>query len=273
MRISCPEQMLGDRSFAEKLDIVRRLGFDGIDARSDTLRNSENLELVRKSGLPVASVFSQVRTPSLLDAAATDRAAAVETVLERIGVAVSAGAENMILVPVFGPPRLSLAVDDAAMHRIESALLLVALKEIGSRLGNLPLDVVLEPLNRKETHFLTDPVEAAQICRTVDEPRIATMVDTYHCFQEGIDPATCIAEMPDQLRLVHVSDSSRGLPGEGEVDFAAVLAALHRVTYTGWLGYECRKIETDDDLAALETSLQWLRGLDTGRTGSEGGNA
>jgi sugar phosphate isomerase/epimerase len=78
--------------------------------------------------------------------------------------------------------------------------------------------------------------------------------------------------MPGQLRLVHVSDSGRGLPGEGEVDFAAVLAALRGVAYTGWLGFECRKIVTDEDVAALGRSLAWLRDLDTRRTGKEEGN-
>ena len=69
------------------------------------------------------------------------------------------------------------------------------------------------------------------------------------------------------LQLVHVSDSARGLPGEGSVDFAATLAALYRVGYTGWLGYECRKILTADDEAALATSLHWLRERDARAAG------
>lgn len=84
------------------------------------------------------------------------------------------------------------------------------------------------------------------------------MVDTYHCQRNGQDIPAAIAATGDRLALVHLSDSDRRLPGEGTIDFGAVLAALRRHGYAGWLGFECRPVE---EVAALGRSVRFLRGL------------
>jgi len=262
MQLSCPEQMLGMRSLAEKADLIAQAGFGGIDVRFDTLADPELAGALRHSGLPLVSVYSQIRTPSLLDATAADRASATAEVVRRARLAAEHGALSLILVPVFGPTRLTIGAGTDEIATIEAALLLVALKEIASELGNTPITIVLEPLNRGETHFLTNPSRAADICRQLGEARIATMVDTYHCFEEDQDPSAEISAVGGQLALMHFSDSDRGLPGEGEVDFGRVVAALNRNGYSGWAGWECRRIETADDIEALGRSVAHIHALD-----------
>lgn len=261
MRLSCPLQMLGDRSLRDKIELLRRSGFDGLDCQVSTLDIPGAALVLRDADIPVASVYSQVRTPSLLDAHAADRAAAVAEVVRRAWLAAEIGARNLILVPVFGPPRLQGFGSDAEPVELETALLLVALKEIAIELCDVPITVVIEPLNAGETHFLTDPSVAAELCNRLAEDGIATMVDTYHCHQEGLDIPRQIARVGRHLALVHVSDSDRGLPGEGTVDFGAVTSALRRSGYDGWIGWECRRIETPEDEAALARSVALIRKL------------
>jgi sugar phosphate isomerase/epimerase len=262
MRLSCPEQMLGGRPLAEKAAMIARAGFDGIDVRFDTIADPDIHAVTGDPGLPLVSVYSQVRTPSLLDAAGADRAAAIAEVVRRARVAADHGARNLILVPVFGAPRFTIEGSEAEIAAIEQAVLLVSLKEIAADLGDTPITVVLEPLNRHETHFLTEPARAADLCRHLGEKRVSTMVDTYHCHMEGQDPSAQVAAVGEQLALLHLSDSDRLLPGEGEVNFGAVLAALARRRYDGWLGWECRKIETEADVEALARSVSHVRALE-----------
>lgn len=262
MRLSCQEQMLGTRPLAEKFSIIEQCGFDGIDAGSGTLDVPDFAPQLGRSRLPLVSVYSQIRAPSLLDASAADRAGATAEVIRRARLAAEHGAANLILVPVFGPTRLTIEGSDDEIRAIETALLLVSLKEIAADLADTPVRVVLEPLNRGQTHFLTDPSLAAEWCRRLAEPRIATMVDTYHCFQEGQDAVAQISAVGEQLALMHFSDSGRLLPGEGEVDFGAAVAALTRAGYDGWAGWECRKIESAADVAALAQSVAHVRDLE-----------
>ncbi|MDQ3656208.1 MAG: sugar phosphate isomerase/epimerase [Chloroflexota bacterium] len=264
MRLSCPEQMLGTRSLAEKIAIIEQAGFDGIDARFDTVNAPDFAGAMDQSSLPLVSVYSQLRAPSLLDATGRERAEAIAEVVRRARAAADHRALNLILVPVFGSPRLMVKSTDEEIAAVETALLLVSLKEIAAELGDTPIRVVLEPLNRDETHFLTDPTRAADLCQRLAEPRVATMVDTYHCHKEGQDPAAQVVAVGEQLALMHFSDSDRLLPGEGEVDFGAVLAALTGAGYEGWAGWECLKIESTEDVAALARSVTHVRNAERG---------
>lgn len=264
MRLSCQEHMLGERPMTETLSIIELAGFDGVDVPSATLDAPGFAARMARSPLTLASVYSQIRAPSLLDASAAGRASATAEVIHRARQAAEFGANNLILVPVFGPARLTIDGSEDEVSALETALLLVALKEIAVELGDTPIRVVMEPLNREQTHFLTDPSRAADLCRRLDEPRIATMVDTYHCHKEGQDAVAQVAAVAEQLALMHYSDSDRLLPGEGEVDFGSVTSALANAGYDGWVGWECRKIESADDVAALGRSVAHVRQLEQG---------
>jgi D-psicose/D-tagatose/L-ribulose 3-epimerase len=262
MRLSCPEQMLASHPVDARVGLIQESGFDGIDCRFSTLEDPHAARKIRESGLPLASVYSQVRAPSLLDAAAADRARAVADVVHRARTAAAHGADNLILVPVFGEPRIALDSTPEAQIELEAAILFVSLKEIAEELVDVPIAVVIEPLNHGETHFLTNPTTAASICSRVQDPRIATMVDTYHCYQEKLDIPEQIRGVGEHLALVHVSDSARGLPGEGEIDFSSVVTTLAAVNYIGWIGLECRQVASPDDEKDLADAVARLRSLE-----------
>lgn len=258
MPISCAEQMLGVGPLAERLGLAQAAGFDGIDLRWDTAVDAATPGTLAAEGLPVGAVYSQLRDPALLARTARQRADALDRLVERAEGAAKVGAANLIVVPIFGDPLVPAAAPLLETTELETALLLAALIELAERVAALPVTVVIEPLNAAETHFLTDPAVGAALCDAVGSPRIATMVDTYHCQREGQDPAEKVAAVGERLALVHLSDTDRGLPGEGSVDFPAVLRALRDRGYAGWLGFECRPPGYP---AALRRSVDGLRAL------------
>ncbi|MHB8645438.1 MAG: sugar phosphate isomerase/epimerase family protein [Thermomicrobiales bacterium] len=259
MHLSCAEQMLGARSLQEKLVLIRDGGFDGIDGRYETFADAANRRAITESGLPIGAMYSQIREPGLLSRSAADRAKGVDLVVERAMLAAEIGARCMIVVPIFGVPKLAGFDPVLDVRLVETAFMLTMLAEIAARLADVPITITLEPLNADETHFLTVPAEAARWCAAIGSSRVATMVDTYHCERNGQEIPATIAAVGDHLALVHLSDDERQLPGDGRIDFGPILAALHARGYDGWMGFECRPNTVTEE--GLGRSVRYLRDL------------
>lgn len=256
MLLSYAVHLLGDRPLSERLNLLVHAGFDGVDLPASALTDPDTRPLLADSGLPVGAVYSQVRDPGLLSARNHERATAIDQIVERAEAAAAVGAANLIVVPIFGAAKLPEYASVVDQRTMETAILLAGLAELAERVRDLPITITLEPLNPAETHFLTDPAVAARLCAAVDSPRIATMVDTYHADLCGQDLPATIDAVGDHLALVHLSDTDRALPGIGTIDFAAVIEALSRRNYTGWLGLEC-KYGGDDEAIGRSVRQLW----------------
>lgn len=120
------------------------------------------------------------------------------------------------------------------------------------------LVLLLEPMNRRDRpgYFYARPEEAAAMMDAVGARNLALMFDAYHMGMEGIDViASLTAYLP---RIAHVQIAaipSRAEPDEGQLDYGAVFAALDRLGYVGWVGYEYRP------RGATKAGLGWRRAL------------
>jgi len=96
----------------------------------------------------------------------------------------------------------------------------------------------LEPLNRFETYFLNTTEQARAYVDRVDHPAFKIMYDTFHANVEERDPEAAIALIGPDIGVFHVSENDRGIPGRGQIDFAAMFSALKAAGYDGWLTLE-----------------------------------
>lgn len=256
MRLSCFEMLVGDRPLAEKFAMVRDAGFDGIDLRGDLLHGNvdEAMQLRDRTGVDIATVYGRLTTP-LLSATQAERIEALDLLRLRLSDAAAVGADRIVVVPVTGPPRINVNLGHG-VESVEWALLAVQLAEILSESPTVTM--VLEPLNVRETHFIRSPTEAAEFTRHIGDPRLGTMIDTYHVDLEEQDAVAELRGVGDQLRLVHLSDRDRTLPGDGGIDFTPVVRELETMSYDGYAGFECRGPFTVEQLAK---SVNWVRAL------------
>ncbi len=104
--------------------------------------------------------------------------------------------------------------------------------------------------------------------------RIGLCPDTAHIVGGGGDPAAVIRTYADRLRHVHLKDVRvdplQFLPlGQGDIDFADVLSAIHDSGYDGWLMVELDSYDGDphEAAAASKTYLDSLL-ADAGSTTS-----
>lgn len=104
-------------------------------------------------------------------------------------------------------------------------------KEKGVQLG-------IEPVNRYETYLFNTAADAAELIRQIGQDDIIIHLDTYHMNIEEEGYSKPIKEVGSLLGYIHLSESHRGLPGEGTVNWDDVFAGLKAIDYKGPLVLE-----------------------------------
>ncbi len=96
----------------------------------------------------------------------------------------------------------------------------------------------------------------------LDSPRVGANLDVGHAVVAGEDPAAAIERLAGRIWNLHLEDICarkhyHRIPGEGEIDFAAIAAALERTGYDGFATVELYTQTADPD-AAARRSLEVL---------------
>jgi D-psicose/D-tagatose/L-ribulose 3-epimerase len=137
--------------------------------------------------------------------------------------------------PVFAPVGYLLGrrrIEDEWNRGVE------CFQRLGEVLDANDVTLGLEPLNRFETFFLTNAAEAKQFCEAVNHPRVGVLIDTFHSNIEEKSIPEAMLLLGPHLKHIHASENNRGVPGAGHVDFAGIIAALHKIDYQGYLMIE-----------------------------------
>jgi D-psicose/D-tagatose/L-ribulose 3-epimerase len=116
-----------------------------------------------------------------------------------------------------------------------------AAKAHGLKLG-------IEPCNRYETHLINRGSDAAKIIRQVGADNIFIHLDTYHMHIEEESFAAGFEAAAPFLGYVHVSESNRGVPGRGMVNWQACMKAMADIGYRGPITLESMN-HVDVDIA------------------------
>jgi D-psicose/D-tagatose/L-ribulose 3-epimerase len=98
--------------------------------------------------------------------------------------------------------------------------------------------VGIEPVNRYETFLVNTAAQALELMELIGEPNVGIHLDAYHMNIEEDDFRTPVAAVADHLVHFHLSESHRGIPGQGTVDWGAIMGALVEAGYSGDVGLE-----------------------------------
>ena len=114
-----------------------------------------------------------------------------------------------------------------------------AVDELARLASTLDVPIYLEPITQFESRFWRDVATVLAICQQQDHPNIRLCLDFHNMniTEAGIEAG--IEQAGPWIGHVHLADNNRRLPGQGHIDFAAGLAALQRIGYTGWYTFEC----------------------------------
>ncbi len=91
----------------------------------------------------------------------------------------------------------------------------------------------IEPLNRFETSFINLASQAIEVVDRVSSPSCKIMLDSFHMNIEEKSLGDAIRATGDRLCHFHACENDRGAPGNGNVTWDDVAAALHDIHYDG----------------------------------------
>lgn len=240
MRLAVRDSYVPGTSFVERLERIEDYGFMGVEVRGVEIL--EKFVEIREA-LPSSKVkFSTVcgSPGDLLGGDRKTREMAMNNVKERLEVCAKLGGVGVIVVPTFGGSKIQdLFPWRSDIQEIEMNILIEELKILGKVADDLEVFVILEPLNRYETHFIKRLEQAVDVCETVNIEHVKTMGDFFHMSIEESSIQGSLELAFDYLVHIHLADSNRLLPGQGHINFKPSFELLRKNGYNNYLALEC----------------------------------
>ena len=248
---------LEGKTLRDRAILVQRLGFDGIELGQEWL--DRPLEVIqadlKDTGVRVSAIVGSIK---LLDTSPRARAEAVELDRRRLEMAKALGAEGVIEVPIFGPNPFQDISPIMTPREIENRLLIAGLKQLAPDVQRTGVNILIEPLNKKETHFMNLQQHGAEIIQAVGAPGFKLLSDFYHMQLEEKDIGATLTEYGKYTGYVHLADGAkRTEPGSLPFDYRPGFRALKKWGFSGWLTVESKA--TDNPPAALARALKYLK--------------
>jgi len=240
MRLAAQENLIPGKNFSEKLYNMEQYGFEGVEVGGRDL--PQKLEEI-KSALSTSKMkFSTIcgSPGDLLGPDRKTREAAMEGIKERLKICADLGGVGVITVPTFGGPKIpDLYPRYPDVKEIEKRILIEECKILGEYADDVGAYVILEPINRYETHFMNRLQQAVEICKAVGREHVKIMADFFHMNIEERDIPTILEETSDYIVHIHLADSNRLLPGTGHIDFESAFKVLKKNGYKNFMALEC----------------------------------
>lgn len=240
MKIACQEGMAPGATLQEKVANLEKFGYEGLEVwgrglpdRVDEIRTALAGTRIRLSS--ICAGFSGCP----LDADKSQRDIAITDTKAILKAAGELGAVGMIFVPIFGGPRIPDLSPLADPIKLEKDLLVALGSELGETARAAGTLLLLEPLNRYETHLLKRLEDGVEIAKRIGNPHVKIMADFFHMSIEERDIPASIRAAGDWIQHVHLADSTRLLPGYGHTDFRSGFAALKEIGFDKYMALEC----------------------------------
>ena len=270
MRISLCNEVLGPLPFAAQCALAAELGYDGLEIAPFTL-GDDPLHLgaaerrvirraVEDAGLCVTGLHWLLVAPpglSLTDPDPAVRRRTREAMQALCELCADLGGRYL----VHGSPA-QRRLPERDIHAAKGWAL-EAFRAAARAAEKAGVLYCLEPLSRRETNFVNTVAEAIGIVEGIGSNSFRTMID---CSAAGLTETESVPALIDRwlpsglIAHVQVNDPNRKGPGQGEMDFAPILAALARHGYGGDLGVEPFIYEPDGPGAAA-SAIRYLRDL------------
>ena len=115
----------------------------------------------------------------------------------------------------------------------EYAVIAETIRKVARYAAGLGLTLGFEPCNRYETHLLNTGRQAIALIERIGEPNLFVHLDTYHMNIEEKSFEAAIVDAGRYLKYIHLSESDRGTPGTGTVDWDGIFRGLARIGFDG----------------------------------------
>ena len=270
MRISLCNEVIGELSFERQCEMAAALGYDGLEIAPMTLtddpttlsgvRIAELRRAASDAGIAITGLHYILRAPAGLSITSADAAVRTRTVaVMRALCGLCAELGGQILVHGSPDQRVLVRGDEVSGHQ-HGVECFAAVADAARQAG---VTYCIEPLARSQTAFVNTVEEAAAIVRRIDNPALRTMIDCSAAGQAETEPVDALVRrwLPSGLIAhIHFNDPNRRGPGEGELAFGPILAALRDGGYKGNASIE-PFVYLPDGPACAARGIGYIRGI------------
>ena len=272
MRIALCNEVLAHLPFEQQCLHAAALGYAGLEVAPFTLgpdvlastatQRAQWRRIAQDAGIAICGLHWLLRQPAGLSITSADAAVRERTLaVMRDSVDLCADLGGSVLV--HGSPaqrRLGDAIGDAEAARERG---IDAFARIAEHAGRAGVAYCVEALAPPEADFIQSVAEAAALVRAIGHPALRTMLDACAAARaEAQSPAQLLEYWLPSGLIAHVqlNDPNGRGPGQGELKFGDVLAALRRHGYAGWVSVEPFEYVPDGPMCAAR-AIGYLRGL------------
>ncbi|HEX7053227.1 MAG TPA: sugar phosphate isomerase/epimerase family protein [Burkholderiales bacterium] len=271
MRIALCNEVLAALPFERQCEYAAQLGYDGLELAPYTLGEEPHRlgapaiaaarRAAAQAGIAVTGLHWLLVSPPGLSITSADGATRRRTVdVMRALVDLCAALGGRYLV--HGSPQQRRVepgdTREAALARAKECFAAAARHAEGAGVV-----YCIEPLSAQSTPLVNTLAEAAAIVAEIGSPALKTMLDCSAAARMEREPLAALVErwLPGgMLAHVQVNDVNRRGPGQGELRFAPLLAALKRGGYAGDVAVEPFDYVPDGPGAAAR-AIGYLRGV------------
>jgi D-psicose/D-tagatose/L-ribulose 3-epimerase len=219
------------------LDRAKDLGLDAVEVPLMELEHIDPAALRARAGALGIELITSTACGMQSDPTSDDEAvreAALEYLKRCVDMTAAMGAS------VFGGvtySALGRRIDDrpGEVHWARAAEIL---REVARHAAPQGVTVGIEAVNRYETFLVNTAAQALELAERIGEDNVGVHLDAYHMNLEEDDFGAPVRLVADRLVHFHLSESHRGIPGRGLVDWAAIMGALADAGYDGYVGLE-----------------------------------
>ena len=255
LKLSFQEGTAPCESLNEKLDYMENMGIAGLEpsGRGLASRINEFQQALRGRNIKISAICAGFEGFILAEDPEV-KAKFDSSMRDIIAAAGELGSTGVIMVPAFNRQA------PVKPHSLETReYLCEQMHELGEYALKHNTTVILEPLNRREAHYLRQVADAAAICRDAQSEGVKCMGDFWHMQEETSDYAAFMAA-GQYLQHVHVaSRGNRKMPGEdGTLDnYVDGMRALKELGYDKYISFECGT--NGDRNVTLPAAVELLR--------------
>lgn len=253
LKLSSQINRIPGTELQEKLALMEKWGFDGVELLGDVVGNEKKYEdALKNTKLKVSAICAAAHCVDghLVSDVVERREPAFEAIKRSLTTAGAIGSTGVIFVPAFnGQTKLG--------NQEIRSILLDKLPALGEHAQKVGTRLLLEPLNRREAYFLRQVADAASIARDCTSPAIGVMGDFYHMFIEETSDLGAFISGGSYMHHVHLASRTRVLPGQDDRQFVDGFRGLKWIGYQDYCSFECGV--TGDATVEIPKSMAFLR--------------
>lgn len=251
------------------MDTLQEIGFDGIEILCDIphayppdltpARRQEIKARAENNGLKICNLnafmlyaLGDCWRPSYIEKEASERRKRINHTLSCIDLAAEWGVPHLSIEP--GGP-LDGAKEDWALDVFEEAI-----HELAEHAEKKGVTVMIEP----EPELLIETSgQFLKFMERISSSRIGLNFDIGHFYCAGEDPVQLVSQLAAYTKHYHLEDISNSrihhhlVPGEGAIDFRAVLNEIAKTNYDGFITIELYPYE-EDPVPATKKAFEYI---------------